>query len=122
MRSKIIVISSLLVALCMLNGCSRAPQMKAGNRKILAALQTAVSSKNSTWLEAVVTQVAEKRDQKEMSDAEFRAIDAIIKKAKSGEWKRAQIDSFALSEGQRPTAEDLAIVKERKTTSAVASK
>jgi hypothetical protein len=114
MRSQVIIFGSLFLALGVLNGCSRAPQMKAPNRKILEALQTAVSSKNPAWLEAVTAKVVEKRDQKEMSDGEFRAIDAIIKKAQSGDWKKAQMDSFALSEGQRPTAEDLAMVKSGK--------
>ena len=83
------------------------------NRKVLEALQTAVSSKKSEWLEAVATQVAEKHEEGDISDNEFNAIDAIIKKAKSGDWKSAQKDSFALSEGQRPTSEDLSMVKDR---------
>ena len=114
MRSNVVFGCFLLFVVCLLIGCGHAPQMSAPNRKILEALQSAVSSKKLEWIEAVVTQVAEKRTSKEMSDAEFTAINAIITKAKSGDWKGAQIDSFALSEGQRPTSQDLAMLKSRK--------
>lgn len=104
----------VLIAVFMLKGCGSAPQMSAPNRKILEALQTAVSSKQRDWLDAVATQIEEKRKQNEISSSEFTVIDAIIKKAKSGDWKGAQKDSFALSEGQRPTAADLSMLKDRK--------
>ncbi len=115
MRSKFFTACCLLSTIGFSIGCGRAPQISAPNRKLLEALQTAVSSKNPQWLEAVTTKIGEKRTQKELSDAEFRAIDAIVKKAQSGEWKQAQKDSFQLSEGQRPTSADLAMVKNRQS-------
>ena len=87
---------------------------RASNRKVLEALQTAVSSKKPEWLEAVSTQVAQKHEDGDVSDAEFNAIRTIVKKAESGDWKGAQLASFALSEGQRPTAEDKELLKDRK--------
>ena len=102
----------------LIGGCSRAPQLSTPNRKILEALQTAVSSKNTEWLDATVKLVEEKRQQKEMSDAEFASIDRIIQKARSGDWKSAQVDSFALSGGQRATSDDLAMLKQRKSSKA----
>lgn len=86
-RLRISIAVVFLLFLVLTFGWGRAPQMTANNRKILEALQTAVSSKQTDWLEAVVVQVNEKREQKQMSDAEFNAIQGIVKKAKSGDWK-----------------------------------
>ena len=114
MSSRSFQLVCLLAFIGLMSGCGRQPQMAAPNRKILEALQTAVSSKQTEWLDAVVRQVEEKRDKKEMSDQEFRAIDAIIKKAKSGDWKAARTASFALSDGQRPTSAEVSDLKKRR--------
>ena len=115
MRSKFLFSWCMLFIACALYGCGHAPQLSGPNRKILEALQSAVSSKKMEWVEVVVKQIDEKREKKEMSDAEFRAIDVVIKTAKSGEWKAAQKASFMLSEGQRATSQDLAMLKDRKS-------
>ena len=90
-------------------------QLASSNRRLLEALQTAVSAKNTEWLDGVAKQVEEQRAKGTMSDAEHNAFDAIIQTAKAGHWETAQSRTFALSEAQRPTAEDLARVRERKS-------
>jgi hypothetical protein len=104
------VIASLLVFLA---GCG-ATQLASNHRHLLEALQTAVSAKNDRWLEAVSKQVEAERSKGAMSDAEFKAFDAIIRAAKAGNWDTARDRTFALSECQRPTADDLARWRERK--------
>jgi hypothetical protein len=94
-------------------GCG-STQFSAPNRHILAALQTAISAKNSEWLDGVARQVTEQRSKGEMTDAEFKALDAILQAAKAGQWDAAQKRIFALTEAQRPTAADLARLKEHK--------
>ena len=102
-----------MVSCLMVAGCGRT-QVSAPNRRLLASLQTAVSAKNPEWLEATSRQLADKRSAGEVSAAEFKVMNAIVLKAQSGDWKGAQQDVFALSEGQQPTAEDLAKVRDRK--------
>ena len=97
----------------MMVGCGRT-QVSAPNRRLLASLQTAVSAKQTDWLEAAARQLADKRSAGEVSESEFKVMNAIVVKAKSGDWKGSQQDVFALSEGQQPTAEDLAKVRDRK--------
>lgn len=94
------------------SGCGQT-QVATSNRKLLASLQTAVSARNSEWLKATSLQLTEKRDRGELSTAEFQALNAIILKAERGEWKEAQQEVFALSEGQRPTADDRTRVQRR---------
>jgi hypothetical protein len=43
-------------------------------------------------------------------------LSSILVTAKSGQWDAAQKQVFALSEAQRPTADDLARLREQKTT------
>ena len=68
-------------------GCSRAPQVAPGNRKLLEALRTAISAKNPEWLESSSKLLAEKRAKEEISDVEFKTFSDIIEKAKSSDWK-----------------------------------
>lgn len=104
----------LVVGLCLpLAGCGSAPQVAAPNRKLLAALQTAVQAEKVPWLDEVAKQIAEKRQKQELSDAEFTALDGIVKQAKSGDWKGAKSAVFALSEGQQSSPADLERVKNR---------
>jgi hypothetical protein len=105
---------ALLVVAFVLQGCG-STQFSASNRHILSALQTAVSAKNTEWLDGVAKQVDEQRTKGAMSDAEFKALDSIIQSAKAGQWDAAQKRVFALSEAQRPTAADLARLRERNT-------
>jgi hypothetical protein len=97
----------------LLAGCG-APQLGPANRQLLAALQTAVSAKNEQWLDAVAKQVEEQHAKKAMNDTEYKAFTAIIQSAKQGKWDAAQGGVFALSEAQRPTADDLARLREHK--------
>jgi|GEM_PF-3499650 hypothetical protein len=119
MRSQILITCFILLIFGTFSGCGHAPQISVSNRKILEALQTAVSSKDSQWLSKVVKHVSEKRTRNEMSDAEFSAIDAIVKTAKNGDWKLAQKQSFSLSEAQRPLPDDLAMLKNHNGTQIV---
>jgi len=109
--------SRLALALFVLtvSGCG-STQFSSSNRHILAALQTAISAKNDQWLDGVAKQVAEQRTKGAMSDAEFKALDAILQAAKAGQWDAAQQRVFALTEAQRPTAADLARLREHKAS------
>jgi hypothetical protein len=114
MSSRVLLGVCQCLLLCLvMAGCGRT-QVAAPNRKLLAALQTAVSAKNPEWLAATSKLLTEKRDKGDVSDSEFKVMNGIILKAQSGDWKSAQKEVFALSEGQRPTSEDRAVVRERK--------
>jgi len=103
-----------LVALAVpLAGCGSTPQISAPHRKLLEALQTAISAENGTWLDGAAKQLAEKRQKQELTDPEFNVLDAIVKQAKAGDWKGAKTAIFALSEGQQASAADLERLKSR---------
>ena len=104
----------VLASLVVIGGCSRPTQISSANRQLLLALQTAASAKKNEWLADVESKLIAKREKKELSDEEFKAFDPIIKKAKSGNWKQANLDALALCEGQQPTAQDLEKFNSRK--------
>jgi len=96
----------LLAGIGLAVGCGRTPQLQPGNRKLLEALRTAVSAKNSQWLASTSKAVEEKRAKNEISDVEFQALHGVIQKANASDWKGAQKEVFTLVEGQRPTVAD----------------
>jgi hypothetical protein len=116
--AQFVVVASLFAALALatLVGCGT-PQFEPENRHLLEALQTAVISKNTEWLKAVNKQVQDQHDKHSLSDTEFKAVSAVIDSAQAGDWKTAESRVFALSEGQRPTAADVARVRNRQAAS-----
>jgi hypothetical protein len=94
-------------------GCG-GTQVHPENRRLLEGLQTAVSAQNSEWLAAVNKQVADQKSAGNITDAEFQSFDAVIRQAQAGDWSAAQAAVLALSDAQRPTADDLSRVQKRK--------
>jgi hypothetical protein len=101
-------------ALCLATmiGCG-ATQFAPQNRHLIEALQTAVTSKNTEWLDAVAKRASEEHDKHVLSDVEFKSLQAVISSAQTGDWKTAESRVFALSEGQRPTRADVARMRDR---------
>lgn len=102
---------AILFVLFLATGCGGAAQMKPENRRALLGLQTAVSSQKGDWLDAAVKLIEERRSKGDLTDSEYAAVQPIIEKARKGDWAGAQHDAFALSEAQKPTAEDLQRIK-----------
>ena len=100
-------------AVLLIAGCGTT-QVSPAIRRLLEALQTAVSAENSEWLEAVSNQMAKQKSVGQLSEAEFQAFDDVIRQAQAGDWKSAQAAVLAIGDGQRPTAEDLTRLQERK--------
>lgn len=105
---------AILASLFAISGCYRPTQISSANRKLLQALQTAASAKKTEWLLDVESKLAAKREKNELSDDEFKAFDSIIKRAKAGDWKQANLDALALCEAQQPTAQELEKFNSRK--------
>jgi hypothetical protein len=105
---------ALALSLLPLAGCGTT-QLSPPGRRLLEALQTAVSARNSQWLEAGATQVEDQHAKGELPDADFHALQAIIALARNADWETAQSRALALSEAQRPSAEDIASARRRQT-------
>jgi hypothetical protein len=106
-----IALALLLVVATSLPGCSKPPQVSAGNRRLVDALRTATSTKMVEWVDQCEEQLELNRQQGTTTDAEFEEFRRIIALARAGKWKEAEAATASLGKAQRPTAEDLARLK-----------
>ncbi|HTI50893.1 MAG TPA: hypothetical protein VL475_08080 [Planctomycetaceae bacterium] len=102
------------ILVLLLYGCGGTPQFSAANRDLLKPLQTAVSAKKLEWVAATEEKIRAQREAGAVSDEELAAMNAVIAKARAGDWQGAQVAVFALVDGQRATAEDLANLEQGK--------
>ncbi len=94
-------------------GCNRPPQVNRDHRELVLRLATATSAQNAEWLEMASEEVESLRAAGELTEAEDRSFSSIIDIARAGDWEKARKAAYALRDAQRPTEEDLAIVKKR---------
>lgn len=109
MKRHMLLLAAFLV--CALAGCSGEPQVAKANQKLISALRTAASARQTPWLDECAKQVDEGKAAGTMSAAEAAAFDEIIALARSGEWKKAEEKAAALGAAQQPTAEDIERLK-----------
>jgi hypothetical protein len=100
--------SSLFVLTIALSfaGCS-APRLAPDNLRLTSSLRTAISTRQSEWLEQNVSAIEARKSAGEMSDAEYDAFQSIIAKAKAGQWEAAEKAIVRLQKAQRPTKEQV---------------
>jgi hypothetical protein len=101
----------LLGGMLTLVGCGP-PQVKPNNLRLIASLRTALSAKNSEWLKQNVDLIEKRRAEGQMSDEEYAEFQAIVAKAKSGDWSGAERDAVAFQKAQRPTPEQVERVEQ----------
>jgi hypothetical protein len=71
-------------------GCSAPTEAERDNRRLVDAILTAITMKNTNWLEDDA-ELAEKRHRAgQLTDKEYEGLTAIIEKAKSGDWQSAE--------------------------------
>lgn len=87
-------------------GCG-GPQAGAENVELISALRTAASARNPQWLEAAGKVIDERRAAGQISDPAYAAFQAIIEKARAGQWQEAERDAVAFQKAQRPTREQV---------------
>jgi hypothetical protein len=87
-----LLIAGLLVTLA---GCSGEPsERELKNRRELEALLTAVSLKNQKELDRDAGRIEARHTSGELSDAPYRTLQEIIKKARDGDWAAAEKQAY----------------------------
>lgn len=100
-------IAWLLAGCTAVLGCGRPPQIGRGNYRLVESLRTAISARRMDWLDTNAKLITQRHKAGEMNDVQFDAFEAIIKKARDGNWDEAESDTIWLANGQQPTSEDL---------------
>ena len=87
-------------------GCGKT-QLEPHNIHLTASLRTAISTRNTQWLDQNIAEIEERRANHQMADEEYDAFQQIIHFAQHGEWERAEEEILALQKSQRPTEEQI---------------
>ena len=88
----------LLGAVLVLAGCGEPSIRELKNRRELEALLTAISLKNQKELDKDIQRIEERHDSRELSDASYKDLQAIAKKAQAGDWGGAEKQAYELRE------------------------
>jgi hypothetical protein len=104
MKSRVVRISASLVVLLGLyliyQWWVRPPTVEYDNLKYIQLMSTAVSSRNTEWLNRVETAVKQRHASAEMSDSELAHFFRVIGTARTGDWKAAERQCFGFAEAQ----------------------
>jgi hypothetical protein len=91
----------LLVCLVLLfGGCGEPSVRELKNRRELEALLTAISLKNQKELDKDIQRIAERHKSGELSDASYKDLEAIAKKAQDGDWGGAEKQAYEMRESK----------------------
>src|SRR5690242_10498916 len=92
--------TSLIAALIMaLGGCSGEPsERELKNRRELEALLTAVSLQDKKEVDRDARRIEARHDSGELSDAPYRTLQEIARKALAGDWAAAEKQAYEFRE------------------------
>ena len=76
----------LFVLVPLLSGCSAPTEADRDNRRLLDAILTAITMKNTQWLEDDAKLADERHRAGHLTDWEFTRISEVIAKARTGDW------------------------------------
>lgn len=94
-------------------GCGGAPQVGRENRVLVESLWTAVSARNTQWLDENAQEIEARKAAGQLTETEERAFRVVIEAARSGDWKTAEDRAYALRQAQSATSEDEESVNRR---------
>lgn len=90
------IVAAMILAMA---GCSGEPtERERKNRREVEALLTAISLRNRKELDRDAERIAARHASGELSDAPHEALEAIIKKARDGDWAGAEKQAYAFRE------------------------
>jgi hypothetical protein len=88
-------LSGFLLGLVLLApGCGGPTQEARENRRELDAILTAITIRNSRLLEDDAGRIKARRDAGQLTDEEYRGMEAVINKARAGDWAGAERDGY----------------------------
>lgn len=94
----------LLVALALLTGCGRTPQLGGSEEGMRAAdaLWTAVTSRRPPLVEQTAAEIERLRKAGELPEDAYAALNEVVVSARSSQWDDARRELKKFLQGQRP--------------------
>lgn len=90
------IVAAMILALAGCSGERSERQLK--NRRELEAVLTAVSLKNRKEVDRDVERIEARHTSGELSDGPYRVLQAIIQKARDGDWAAAEKQAYEFRE------------------------
>lgn len=97
----------LVMILAALVGCGGPPQVGAGNYRLIESLRTAISARQSEWLEENAKLASQRKATGELNDEQYAAFESIITQARDGNWADAESEVIRFAKAQRLSAEEI---------------
>jgi hypothetical protein len=94
-------VSLLLLVAIAGPACNRPTAADRDNRRVLDEILTAITIKNGRLLEESAERAEARHAGAQFSDDDYRAIEAIVAKARAHDWPGAEADAYAFRK-QRP--------------------
>ena len=85
----------LLGCTVLASGCRGPTEAERDNRRVLDAILTAITLKNPRLLEDDARRARTRHEAGQLNDEDYRAMEAIIAKARAGDWFGAETDGYA---------------------------
>lgn len=86
--------TALLGLVLFISACGGPTPQDRDNRRLLDAILTAVTIKNARLLEDNAKRAKERHDAGQLTDEQYRGMEAIIHKARQGDWAGAEKDGY----------------------------
>jgi hypothetical protein len=84
----------ILAASLLASGCSAPTEAKRDNRRPVDAILTAISMKNTNWLDDDAKLAEQRHLDGHLTDAEYEQLSEIIEIARAGNWKAAEKEGY----------------------------
>ncbi len=96
-KSRTTLLVCLVLLLC---GCGEPSVRELKNRRELEALLTAISLKNQKELDKDIQRIEGRHASGELSDASYKDLREIFKKAQGGDWAGAEKQAYEMRESK----------------------
>jgi hypothetical protein len=94
------ITTGLLLVALVLSGCGEPSVRELKNRRELEALLTAITLKDRKELDRDIRRIEDRHASGELSDVGYKDLEAIIEKARDGDWSGAEKRAYELRESQ----------------------
>jgi hypothetical protein len=84
----------LFMLALLLPACSAPTEVDRDNRRLVDAILTAITMKNTNWLDDDAELAKQRNLAGQLSDSDYEQLAAVIEIARSGDWKTAEREGY----------------------------
>jgi hypothetical protein len=85
---------AILAASLLAAGCSAPTEAERDNRRLVDAILTAITMKNTNWLDDDAKLAEQRHLDGHLTDDEYEQLSSVIEIAKAGDWQAAEKEGY----------------------------